>query len=88
MAFLIFYDRYTGVCDVGNTTVLNKLLHLGSLFSHDGKCSRPCKVHSVVNVFGIFRARGAVHLWRCWKLDGIRRNTLSVGVLGAGIYRG
>ena len=32
--------------------------------------------------------RSAVHLRRCWKLDGIRGNTLSVGVLRAGIYRG
>lgn len=30
----------------------------------------------------------APHLWHCWKLDWIRENTLSAGVLECGIYLG
>lgn len=74
-------------CDGGHTAVLNRLLHLGSYFHMvEGSANRARCTGSVVNVFGIFMARGArVHLGRSWKLDGIRTNTLAVGVLGAGI---
>lgn len=82
----IFHGRYTYACDGGHAAVLNRLLHLGSYFhmvessANRVRCTGRCEC-----VWYFHGQRRTAHLRRSWKLDGIRTNTLAVGVLGAGI---